>query len=88
MSSRSARNVWAAGDDPWAHLLVPLVGGVGYHVRLAERAREASRGVFPEGDCDPRFASLRGFLGFCLELPAWPPLAFYGFQSRADLRVP
>lgn len=70
----------ATGDDRWSRLLVPLVGGAGYHERLARRARESAAGCFPAGDCDPRFASLVGFLRFCLELPAWPPPSFYGFQ--------
>lgn len=73
----------ATGEDAWSRLLVPLTGSAGYHERLALRAREAAAGVFPVGDCDPRFASLVGFLRFCLDLPAWPPPSFYGFERGA-----
>jgi hypothetical protein len=77
---RRARAV-AEGTDRWSRLLVPLVGGDGYHQRLAQRAAEARAGDFPGGDTDARFASLVGFLGFCLSMPDWPPLAFYGFEA-------
>ncbi len=73
----------AEGRDRWSRLLIPLVGGAGYHRRLAARAREAAAGAFPTGDCDPRFASLVGFLRFCLDLPGWPPPSHYGFDARS-----
>ncbi|HEU4405824.1 MAG TPA: hypothetical protein VFS43_11210 [Polyangiaceae bacterium] len=57
-----------------------MVGDPGYHARLAEHARRAMASAYPASDLDPRFASLVGFARFCLTLPAWPELSFYGFD--------
>ena len=73
-----------AGENRLAPVLRRLVGGDGYHARLVEHAAAARRSEYPDPlDVDPRFASLVGFLRFCLDLPDWPSRSFYGFDPRA-----
>lgn len=70
----------ARGRGPLSRGLRSMVGDPAYHARLAGHARRAGRSVYPPSDLDPRFASLVGFARFCLTLPAWPGLSFYGFD--------
>ena len=69
----------ADGDTLWAPYLKRLVGWPGYHAGLITLAERAERFEYPDPlDLDPRFASLVGFSRFCLEMPTWPDLGFYG----------
>jgi hypothetical protein len=70
-----------AGKDRLSRVLVPLVGGEGYHARLRDRALDAMEDRYARADdLDPRFVSLIGFARFCLQLPDWPGAEFYGFD--------
>ncbi len=70
----------ARGRGPLARALRSMVGDEGYHERLAGHARRAAGSIYPASDLDPRFSSLVGFARFCLTLPDWPELSFYGFD--------
>ncbi len=75
------------GETRWAPYLTRLVGGAGYHARLAELARAAARSEYPDPlDVDPRFASLLGFARYCCSFPNWPNAGFYGFDFMARSR--
>jgi hypothetical protein len=85
------REAWAVaqGRRRWSRLLTQLVGGAGYHARVAELAAAARRSEYPDtAPLDPRFASVVGFGRFCLGLPDWPPLDFYGFDRDTWRRAP
>jgi hypothetical protein len=70
----------AHGRGLVSRALRSMVGDPYYHERLAGHARRAMGSVYPASDLDPRFSSLVGFARFCLSLPAWPELSFYGFD--------
>jgi len=77
---REAERV-AAGATIWAPYLKRLVGWPGYHAGLVTLAEAAEDFEYPDPlDLDPRFASLVGFSKFCLEMPTWPELGFYGID--------
>jgi hypothetical protein len=80
--ARRAREV-EAGRGLVAKFLKGLVGGEGYHARVAELAEAALRFEYVENASDARFASIVGFGKFCLTLPNWPDAGFYGFDWNA-----
>lgn len=80
---REAAHRVATGRDPLAPVLQRMVGGSAYHGRLIELAAAAERSEYPDPlDLDERFASLLGFVRFCLSLPRWPDRGFYGFDRQ------
>jgi hypothetical protein len=82
---RRARRV-ARNDTLTARFLTGMVGGAGYHDRIAQLASAASRFEYPAPPLhhpDGRFASLVGFASYCLSLPDWPEPEFYGFDWNA-----
>lgn len=77
-----ARTV-ARNDTLMARLLAGMVGGRGYHARVVELARAAERFEYPDEPPDSRFGTLVGFARYCLTLPDWPSVGFYGFDLQA-----
>jgi hypothetical protein len=73
-----------------ARLLRNVVGGAGYHARVAALCEPARSLHYPACSIDPRFGSLVGFMRYCLTMPDWPDPSFYGFdwQSAAHANDP
>ena len=71
------------GKNRYASILRRLVGYPKYHEGLIEVAERAKKFEYPDSlDLDPRFVTLVGFATFCITLPTWPHLEFYGFDLQ------
>ena len=83
---REAQRV-VSGENRYAPMLRKLVGYPRYHEGLIELAQKGQQFEYPETlDLDPRFVTLLGFSRFCLTLPTWPQLEFYGFDVQKIAR--